>query len=264
MNTEERIQMQIMDFLAGDLDATQEEQLRTDMKELALGTPEEWSSFYTMIEEIPTPTPSDHMDSRFFEQLAKEANTQENVSFELGNVFAWFGITWKPQYSTFGFLILLGLVFGYALGIYSNPYSDKVDILVGEVQEMKQDMLLTLIEKESAMDRLKAVNISQQIPSANNKIIEALLKTLNEDEDQNVRLASIEALLRYTDNPLVRTGLIESIGKQESPLVQVTLAEVMVILSEKRSVGQLKELLKKEKLDTTVRTKVEESIEILM
>ena len=113
-------------------------------------------------------------------------------------------------------------------------------------------------------ERLKAISISNQINNADDKIIDALLNTLNNDENVNVRLMAVEALYNYADNPKVRIGLIRSIEKQESPIVQVALADVMVMLQEKRSVSELKKLLEKNNIDKNVEAKLKSSIELLI
>jgi len=129
---------------------------------------------------------------------------------------------------------------------------------------MQEEMLLTLIEQESATDRLKAVSLTQNISKADEKVVNALLQSLNQDPNVNVRLVAIEALLRYAEQPEVRMGLINSISKQDSPLVQIALSEAMVLLSEKNAVQELKELLEKKDLNEAVKAKLSESIEVLL
>jgi hypothetical protein len=70
-------------------------------------------------------------------------------------------------------------------------------------------------------------------------------------------------LRQFADEPQVREGLIQSITRQESPLVQIALADVMVGLQEKRSVKQLQRLLEQENLDETVKIKIKETVKVL-
>ncbi|MCK4465719.1 MAG: HEAT repeat domain-containing protein, partial [Bacteroidales bacterium] len=96
------------------------------------------------------------------------------------------------------------------------------------------------------------------------KVIMALLNTLDRDPNINVRLGSLDALVEYVGNPVVREGLINSITKQDSPLVQVALADIMIALQEKRSVPELKKLLEKRDLNETAKERLEQSIKILL
>jgi HEAT repeat protein len=94
-------------------------------------------------------------------------------------------------------------------------------------------------------------------------VIDALLSTLNHDDNVNVRLATLEALAPLAANPTVRLGLVRALPHQDSPLVQSALADVMVQLQERTSVPRLRALLRQADLDSTVKSKIEESIQTL-
>jgi hypothetical protein len=151
---------------------------------------------------------------------------------------------------------------GYLL--QSNSGKQEVTQLTEQVSELKEMMMLSLLEKESASQRLKAVSLTSEMDQVSDKVTEALFTTLNSDENVNVRLAALEALKSYVKNSKVRSGLIAAISKQDSPLVQVSLAELMVAIQEKKSVGALKQLLENENTPKEVRTKISESIEVLI
>jgi HEAT repeat protein len=102
------------------------------------------------------------------------------------------------------------------------------------------------------------------LQQADDRVVKALLYTLNHDENVNVRLVTVEALYRFADNPAVREGLVKSIAGQESPLVQIALADAMVGLQEKRSVEKMRELLRHTETDAMVKEKLESSIQVLL
>ena len=77
-------------------------------------------------------------------------------------------------------------------------------------------------------------------------------------------MAAIESLSNYVDNAEVRQGLVQSIPNQEAPIVQVTLANLMLALQEKQSVEPFKKLLQKKELDTTVKKKIESTIQSII
>ena len=128
---------------------------------------------------------------------------------------------------------------------------------------MRQMMLLSLIENPSATERLRAVSYTNEMEQVDSKVIDALLTTLNNDDNVNVRLATLEALAELAQNPHVREGLVHSLTRQESPLVQVALADVMVKLQEKRSIKVFKQLLRKDDLNILVKSKIEQTIKDL-
>ncbi|MEL7122099.1 MAG: HEAT repeat domain-containing protein [Bacteroidota bacterium] len=164
-------------------------------------------------------------------------------------------------------LIMLGIgisIGGYFFSKKSNPQQEEIIALSDQVSEMKEMIMLSLLEKESPTDRLKAVNMSQDLPSASEAVTKALFTTLNTDESVNVRLEALNALYQYAQNPNVREELIRSINFQDTPLMQIALAEVMVALQEKKSVPALQQLLEQDEIPEMVRKKIEEKIEILL
>lgn len=161
---------------------------------------------------------------------------------------------------------ILFLVIGVVTGILVQPRDNSREIirLSDELKDMREAMMLTLLGEESTSKRLKAVNLTQDMNQVSDQVAEALLRTLDEDPNVNVRLAALEALYPYASNPEVRQGLINSIPRQESPLVQMALAEVMVALQERRSVEEFRRLMDQEHTPPEVREKLRQSIEILM
>jgi hypothetical protein len=124
--------------------------------------------------------------------------------------------------------------------------------------------MLSMLEKESATERLKAVSLSSDMNQVSKKVTSALFKALNGDENVNVRLAALDVLMNYAKDGDVRAELIKSISVQDSPLVQVALAELMVTLQERKSVTELKKLLKNDKTPKEVKGKIEKSISVLI
>ncbi|MEO7530876.1 MAG: HEAT repeat domain-containing protein, partial [Sediminibacterium sp.] len=104
------------------------------------------------------------------------------------------------------------------------------------------------------------VSYSSEIKSANKEVVDALLSTLNNDENVNVRLVTLEALSQYANDAAVREGLVQSIIQQDSPLLQAALADVMLKLQEKSSVQSFRKLLQNKDLDHSIRGKIEQTI----
>ena len=228
----------------------------------------EIKNFCDKLSALPEPEPSENLRNNFYQMLAQEKHKAATKSNWRNSFFSFYQQLMaviplsKLAYS----LVLLSL--GGALGIWynqsQNVESQKLAALTSEMQQMKKMMMLTLLEQPSATDRLKAVNLTSDMEQADNKVIQALLQTLNYDPSVNVRLAAIEALYQHADKSLAREGLVHAINKQDSPLVQLALADIMVAMQEKDSVKQLKELLQKENLNEAVKAKVKQSIQVLI
>src|ERR1700761_8409518 len=138
--------------------------------------------------------------------------------------------------------------------------SKELQVLTAQVSEMREMMMKSLLQNPSASDRIRGVSYTSEITTVNPGVVEALLSTLNNDQNVNVRLITLEALTHYASNPSVRAGLVESIPEQESPLVQAALADVMLKLQEKNAIRPFKKLLQQKNLNNLVRSKIETAI----
>lgn len=263
MNTDEEIKRLTNGFNVGILKSFEMERLEKFIEEGKVNLSEfpELQSLHDRLSIDDSLEPTAKLNTRFYSMLAKQ---------EAKESWTWFGKFNDLWYSkpivrwAYGFVLVgLGLTVGHFLKPNDSNHTE-INQLAAEVKEMKEMMMLSLLEEESINDRLKAVSLSQELPEASGRIIDALLKTLNNDENVNVRLGALEALVPYADNSKVRMGLIASIAQQESPLVQIGLAEMMLALQEKRSVDALKDLLEKRETPDEVKEKISETLEILI
>jgi HEAT repeats len=159
-------------------------------------------------------------------------------------------------------ILFLGFAGGYWLR-NPSPGSD-VAGLTEEISELKEMMMFSLLENESVSDRLRAVSLTRELDGASDKVTAALFSALNNDPSVNVRLAALEALIPFVNTPNVREGLIRSIAFQDSPLVQVSLAELMAAIQERKSVNELRKLVESDKTPREVREKIQQSISVLI
>ena len=209
-----------------------------------------------------TPAVEDKMDARFYEFLkhekAKQNEAKTSFISKLAAVLS--PNRWQGK-MVYGLAILaLGLFIGR--GFSPEPATNNQESIIAnaETEKVRSQLVLELIDEPSANKRLKAVNEASKLNDATEQVIKALFLTLNNDDNVNVRLAAIESLMRYSNKPIVREGLIKSITNQDSPLVQVALADVMVSLQDKNSIDPLKELLNQPDVDSSVKQKIDATI----
>ncbi len=218
------------------------------------------ASTWDVMDTIKVPEPSEKMDNTFFQMLGEEMEKESKgnpIARFLESLQRWL---FRPQLAYGLLFLVVGLGAGYFLRQDGQNQNPAVIVASDDANEVREKLVLTLLEQPSANKRLEGVSEANKIRQVDATVIEALLKTLNNDSNVNVRLAAIESLTNYVDNAMVRQGLIQSIPNQESPIVQVTLANLMLALEEKRSVAPFKQLLKEQELDTTVKKKIEATI----
>ncbi len=247
------------DKLAGDISENDEKALAqfldanpevaTELKDLE----QTWDLF----EEIERPEPSEKMDARFEGMMEAYKEKQKAVR---PNVLDWIVERMTRSWQVGLASLVMGLFIGWWM-LPSQNQKEDIQQLSSEIQSMKEMMMLTLIEQPKAHERIRAVNLAAELPKADEKVINALIATLNNDENVNVRLASLESLVRYVDQSNVRQALVDALTTQDSPLVLVAIADVLVAIQEKSSVETLEKLEEtteegfvKEKLNESIKT----------
>lgn len=213
---------------------------------------------------IKVPEPSAALRESFYQKLAEAGKTIEKNEKApwAERINAWlFGQVYGKL--AFGVLILvIGLWIGKSIG--ADPYQNQLTALNSQITEMREMMMMSMLEKESVTDRLKGVQMSSELSSSNQKVIDALFVTLNKDRSTNVRMAALNTLAQYANEPQIREGLVNSIRQQQSPLMQVALAELMVELQEQKAIDQFKPILENEFTPEEVKTTLQASIEKIM
>lgn len=253
-------------YIDNSITAGQREELNRliDEGEIDILDVKEMEMTWQKIGRIPSAEPAADMQKNFYRMLEEEKQKQPASP---NNTFADRLASLRQRLEMRQLAYALGVfLVGMLVGNWVTPfnnYREQLSELSTEVSQMREVMMLSLLDNASATERLKAVNISTDVRSADNRVIEALLKTLNNDPNINVRLATIEALLRHATNPLVREGMVNAIAGQESPLVQVALADAMITLQERSAIPEFRDLLEKNGLDQNARDKIENTIAAL-
>jgi hypothetical protein len=212
----------------------------------------------TQVMKMEFPAPSADLDDRFYHMLALERKVKRSFSWR--GFFSWPELA--PRLALASVTLILGVAIGYL--IKPSTADTAPSDVAQQISELKEMVMLSMLEKESASERLKAVSLTEQMDEASAKVTGALIETLNNDENVNVRLAALEALKPYARESHVRQELIRSIAQQNSPLVQVALAEMMAELQVKSSVKELEKIMQSEKTPADVKNRIKQSIDVLI
>jgi anti-sigma-K factor RskA len=137
------------------------------------------------------------------------------------------------------------LVVGGGIGYWVNKSLEREQELAEikrALEENKTMMMALLSNDQSASQRMTGVTVAYQMPKADDEIIATLAKVMNEDPNTNVRMAALEALSKFHQEPAVRKVLIKSLGTQKDPVVQIALIQIMVTMKEKGVVIELERM----------------------
>ncbi len=166
-------------------------------------------------------------------------------------------------------LILLGLFLGYFLPRPSGSVpaavapvdTDAIGELAAEVAELRGSIAFLRLRQPSASARLQGVAWIERNANWDPGVVEALGQVLLSDENVNVRLAAIDALVRFGNEPEVRELLVESLAASEAPLVRIALIEALVPLAEPSSIPVFKAIVASEKSHEAVRARARAAID---
>lgn len=163
------------------------------------------------------------------------------------------------------------LAVGYWLGTLhlATPAGDQATentVQSRQLAQIQQEMeeMKSLLTQNSPSQRIKAVNNVQQTSAVDDELIQVLIQTMHFDENINVRMAAIEALLHFQDRPLVRRALIQTLHIQTDPNVQLQLIDGLVEMGDKEAVPEMQDLLKDKELQEVVKIRLQQGIGVLI
>ena len=107
------------------------------------------------------------------------------------------------------------LVVGGGIGFWISKQNDQQQRLAEIENELKATkvMMMGLIDnQQSASQRLQGINVALTIENADDEVVKALAKRMNEDPNTNVRLAALDALSKFHTEPQVRKVLLDALS----------------------------------------------------
>lgn len=239
----------LSDRLKGPLPAEAEHRLHSHLA-VCPACREEAEAFSMLWDEmggLDDAVPHERMRARFHAALA--AYEQGRRSTGLDRLIESF---WpqKPalQAGLAASLLVVGLMAGVSLSLLSSSTDRQLAELRGEIRAVG----VALLGHQSASERLRGIEWSRRV-DWDAFVADALLETLRHDPNTNVRLAAVDALGRWTDRPQIGAALSDALERQDAPLVQVTLAQILLERNVSSSAAAVRRMLQREELDPLVR-----------
>ncbi len=176
---------------------------------------------WTGLADLPQEEPSSELKARFYSMLESQ-----QVAAKPRPLATWFQnlavFPLIPQGLAAGVLLFAGILIGAQIESGEN-----VDELRREVRSLSQRVTLSLLQQDSVSERLRGVRFSYQSAVYDEEVIIALIDAVGYDKSVNVRLAAIDALKPYLSQQPVLNSMVTFLGKERSPLVQVSLIDAL-------------------------------------
>src|SRR5580693_6818981 len=215
------------DYLQGSLKAEQDDLVERHIAEC--GDCREEVAIWKKLSLLPVEQPSKGSRKRFEAMLqAYQTGRSDKASARLerakrGSPWSWLqspvgAVAWSAA------LLVMGIFAGNYFGsrtTHTNTDQDEIKTMHSELANMKQMVVLSMLQQQSASERLQAVSYSRREDQLDPQVMSALVHTLRYDGSVDVRLAALDALSRHGAQPQVHKGVVDALQEQQSPLVQV-------------------------------------------
>ncbi|MBI5215586.1 MAG: HEAT repeat domain-containing protein [Ignavibacteriae bacterium] len=229
------------------------------------------NTWWTALEQLPNEKPSEEVREKFYKVLQEEieATLRLKTYAHQKPKRNWLEFLFPQQVAgRFAFalvLIVLGGFVGYVMKqepqIVQTENKTELTQLHEEVMMMNRLLTVSLLQQQSASERLKGVSLSYRSEGSDPEITAALLQALKYDPNVNVRLAALDALVRNDGEQTIKKELLESLPKQSSPLVQIEIVDWLIQVREKTSLNILNRMLNNPDVNKAVKERIELGIQ---
>ena len=253
------------DYLKGKLNSDRAARVEAHMSQCSQCRDE--AELWKKLALLPEERPSESSRARFQAMLEsyqegrweKQSLAAERQKFlGLGDLVHWLR---TPSLSA-GWACVL-LVAGFLGGRYMNRdfaserSQQQLAALQQELHQTSQLVAISLLRPQSsASERLQGVSWSTRVES-DPQVLDALQQTLRYDSSVDVRLAALDALKAYGQRPDVSRSMVDALGAEESPLVQVALIDALVELGNTGAIETLRQLEKAPDVNPSVRKRAD-------
>jgi anti-sigma factor RsiW len=251
------------DYLQGSLKAEQDDLVEQHIAEC--GDCREEVAIWKKLSLLPVEQPSAGSRERF-EAMLRAYQTGRNDKASAGferpkraAVWSWVrspvgAMAWSAA------LLVIGIFAGNYLGnrqVHTNSDRDEILALRSEMTNMRQMVVLSMLQQQSASERLQGVSFSRREDQLDPQVMSALVHTLRYDGSVDVRLAALDALSRHGAQPQVHKGVVDALQEQQSPLVQVALIDLMVEWRDPDAAQRLRNFVQTPNLNPTVKQRAD-------
>jgi len=259
----EHIAELLPDYLQGNLSPDQHQNVEAHLEQCADCSEEVviWTKLSLLPVDQPGPTSRARFEAMLLayqagrlNQPADDSHWRKGASAWNWNMFHWLrsavgAVAWSAA------LLAIGVFAGLRL---AGPKPPSLDLaaMQSELASMKQLVVLSMLQQQSASARLEGITWSTRDQQLDPQVLSALLHTLRYDASVDVRLAALDALSRRGRQPQVHKAILDSL-QQQSPLVQVALIDLLLEWRDPDAAQRLQALQQAPNLNPTVRQRVE-------
>jgi anti-sigma factor RsiW len=262
----EEIAELLPDYLHGSLNHMQVRQVEEHIAHCADCRDEVavWEKLSLLPVEQPTPASRIRFEAMLDAYRTGRADQNVAASPVRPRGAFWDAFRWlrSPVGAVAWSLVLLGAgaFIGNHVTSSDNSRSQEIAAMHSELTNMRQLVALSLLNQQSASERLQGVTWTRREEHLDPQVVSALMHTLRYDPSVDVRLAALDALGRHANQPQVHKSVVDALQEQQSPLVQVALIDTLLEWRDPEAAQRLEKLRQSPNLNPTVRQRADWAI----
>ena len=212
-------------------------------------------ALWNALEELPREEPMPGLRRNFYRQLE-----QASAETPAARLRQWLGFSGNGGWVTAAVCVSVGVTIGQLWNAPAVPDAGRLETLENNVALLNRELILDRLQDSSASQRLRGVIDAAYLAGDDAEITRALMIRASEDRVDSVRTAAIDALGPSLNESAVGDELMRLLESAESPLVQLSLVDVVLRNGDNAQLTQLKALADNDRLHPDVVRHVSNSL----
>jgi len=200
------------------------------------GDDEAQRKLWAALSELPRAEPSDGLRRRFYSGLATAG--ARPWAERMGR---WLGLGGNPGWVTVAASVALGFGVAQLVGRSGNGDS-RLLALEQNLAQVQRELIIDRLQDASASTRLRGAMEAGEMAATDQQVALALLERASTDRSSSVRSAAVDALGPQLGSSVIGDSLMTLLEGAESPLVQLSLTDLVLRHGEPHQVQRLRSL----------------------
>ena len=264
------VESYIIDYLDNNLEKTKKDNIEKHLEscERCLDMVKDYKKILDTMETAGSEPeqPDESLRVNFYHMLHTETRKQQKtMKLKTADRMKFTSLPYL-KYAAGVALLIAGTIIGMFLNdiIYKSKETVHLTELESEVQNIKEMLVYSMLKEESSSRRIQAMGYIEEMQAPDEKVFNALIETLNNDKNVNVRLTAAYSLANYIDNKSVRDSLVNSLSKQTEPIIQVVLINILVEKKVNTAREPIQKIISNENTLKDVKDVAQKGLEVLL
>lgn len=274
-----RVQELFIDYQDGTLPPDDAAAMRAHLSS-CLVCQREWAALQEItrkLDHLPPEEPSPRLRENFYAMLEthqREADAPSPFALAKSRIDRFFEalLPAQPAMQFAGALAVLAV--GVFVGarflqkpapavVVDDSAKKEIAELRSQVDDMGKYLMHSLLQQKTTSERLQTILATLDQRNPDPKVLSQLIGALALDPSLNVRLSAVEALTPHADEEVVRAGLLAALARENAPLVQLAMIELLASVHELEAAPIFERLSRDESMDKNVRDAARRALAVL-